>query len=689
MQIEYIDQQHRFFSDVVSLGKKHSSTLGFMPEGGFIEHAEKRCIIVAHNGSELAGYLMFRLVSKRYRISIVHLCVKESFRGQNIATCLLNMLRGKHEAKYNGISLSCRSDYTHATNVWHRYGFVCKYKKRSRSIDENYLNIWWYDFNKPDLFSVAHQASVKIKVLLDANIIIKLRDGHEEYEPSQDPRALLADWLADEIDYYYAPEVLNEISRDKNNERANKTRAFLGNFMEAKFNIEECKIVVEELEKYIHGTTVNDRSDRIQLASAIASETSYFITLDAGMLEKRSAVEKYFDIQILSPQELILEIDELLNKEEYSPTRLAGVTFHTIAKVSKTELDSYIDIFLSKSNSERKSSFQNIVYAETTNIQNSEVKIIKAGNKPIAFLGYRCDENVLIVSFFRLAETEKKHTLFMQLISDIINKSTNNNLSKIQINEIFLSENQQGILVRMGFEENSGIWTKMVVNRMINSSDFTEIDARFNGHPLINRLNVVEEDEKQQLLIDIERKLFPLKFLDLNIPCYIIPIKPYWAGQLFDQYISGSTLFGADEKRIWNFENVYYRSTRPITEIVPARILWYASTDKKSTRSQAIVASSYLDEVITGMPKVLYQQNKHYGIYEWKHIFDLCNKDINIPIRALRFSGAEVFQRPVKLSSIRDIFLANGKPANTFASPVKIDFQIFNQIYQIGIRENR
>ena len=39
MKIEFIDQNSSFLPDVMLLGKKNSATLGFMPEGGFIDHA--------------------------------------------------------------------------------------------------------------------------------------------------------------------------------------------------------------------------------------------------------------------------------------------------------------------------------------------------------------------------------------------------------------------------------------------------------------------------------------------------------------------------------------------------------------------------------------------------------------------------------------------------------------------------
>ncbi|MCD8032038.1 MAG: GNAT family N-acetyltransferase [Bacteroides sp.] len=387
MKIEFIDQTHTFFDEVKSLGDKNSSTLGFMPEGAFLEHANKKCIIIAYEDNQLAGYLMFRRVPRSYRLAIVHLCVKDEFRGKNISVLLLDTLRDKYKnSTYNGIILNCRSDYEYASKLWKRYGFICKNTKRSKSIEENYLNIWWYEFNNTDLFTFSNTNSYRIKALLDANIIIKLRDDKEIYEPAQDPRSLLADWLTEEVDYFYAPETYNEIVRDKNKQRVQQTRSFLNNFLQAKIDIQECQKIAELLKKILTGNTENDNSDRIQLATAIVSETSYFITLDHKILEKRSSIENHFNIQIFTPQELILEIDRLLNKEDYSPAKLSGVVFHSIAKITNSELNLYIDTFLNKSNSENKRSFENIVYGEVSNIENARVKTVKTlSNEPIAF----------------------------------------------------------------------------------------------------------------------------------------------------------------------------------------------------------------------------------------------------------------------------------------------------------------
>lgn len=75
MTLEFIDNTNKFFDDVKALERKNSSTLGFMPKGGFEDHARNKCIIIARQEDELVGYLMYRVVSRYSRISIVHLCV--------------------------------------------------------------------------------------------------------------------------------------------------------------------------------------------------------------------------------------------------------------------------------------------------------------------------------------------------------------------------------------------------------------------------------------------------------------------------------------------------------------------------------------------------------------------------------------------------------------------------------------
>jgi predicted nucleic acid-binding protein/GNAT superfamily N-acetyltransferase len=374
MIIEFIDQNSQYLNDVIVLWRKHSNTLGFMPEGAFVDHATARNIIVAHNNSKLIGYLMFRIVYRYLRITIVHLCINEQFRRNGIAQKLLDKLVEKYRATFYGICLRCRDDYVVANSLWINYGFVCKRKDHSKSIEEKYLNQWWYDFNKSDLFTSISQIS-KIKALLDANIIFKLRDVHISRHTPDDISPLLIDWLVDEVDFFYAPELFNEILRDKDLNRAENTRNYLGKYIEARSDIKERINIAKQLKEIIGRENENDESDRNQLASCIVSNIPYFITLDKTLLQKKDDVEGKFSIQIFTPQEFFLEIDNLINKEAYSPKMLDGVILHSVSKVKKNELNHYIDLFLMKSKAEKKAVFQNIVNVEMAR-KNSNLQII-------------------------------------------------------------------------------------------------------------------------------------------------------------------------------------------------------------------------------------------------------------------------------------------------------------------------
>lgn len=676
MTIEFIDNTNKFFDDVKALGRKNSSTLGFMPEGGFEDHARNKCIIIAHDGGTLVGYLMFRVVPRFSRVSIVHLCVNENYRGKGISIELLNALKNKYEKHYRGISLSCRTDFNHAVSIWRSFGFVPVKKIRSRSFDVNYLNKWWYDFHQPNLFTEA--ATYKVKALLDMNIIVKLRDinSKQSVTPNEDPRGLLADWLIDETELCFAPEVYNEIDRDKNQARATSTRKFLSSFTQIDVKVEEQKGVVRELEKIITGKSENDISDRKQIASCIVSQIPYFITYDDGILNSKEEIEKQYQIQIYNPQEFIIHIDQLIHGEEYIPRQLKGVSSNSVSKLTADDIAYCINKFWMQKEKENKQNFSALI-SNLINRKNGNIYLMKRNGLIIAIYGISEQEDLIDIELLRIAAKDICNSLFFQIISEILKKNRKSNEFKIVFKEKYINNEQKDILRKFGFIEDGDTHVKFVYNRIVSKDAVTDIIRQ--SYPDVT----IWHDNS--ILFEIEKKLFPLKILGLNIPTYIIPIRQYWAGQLFDISIASEDLFGANPEKLWSFENVYYRHTKPITEKFPARILWYVSGKGDSFyHKQSIVASSYLTEVMTGKPKTLFRLNSRYGIYEWKHIYELCDENINTDIRALKFCHTEVFEYPINYDKIQEVLISNGRKKNTFASPVEINEAIYFKLYQLG-----
>lgn len=671
MRIDFIDNEHPLYPKVKKLGRKYGATLGFMPEGGFDDYAMRRSIITASEGDSLLGYLMFRQTSRYGRVAIVHLAVDEQYRGKGVSTELLNTLRNRFkDSGASGIVLNCRKDYKKPSELWARYGFVAKGTRRSRSLEKHYLTTWWYEFPQRDLFTLAYEASTKVKALLDLNVIVKLRDaekgGDVQLDAKEDPRCLLADWLVEETELCYAPEVFNEINRDEDLARMQETTIFVtGAFMQAVVDAEKMKVVAAELKNILPGKTDNAVSDRKEVASSIVSGIRYFITYDEDVLKKKALIEDRYDLQIYTPQEFLLEIDELLHREEYAPSLLQGVALHTVTRQDATGLKAHIDKFQRNGQHERKTEFENVVMGCLN--KGGEMFTVNCQNGELAFYGWSDMQDARVIHFLRVAEGPLGSSLLCQIVTDRLRECVAEKRKQLVMEERYLTEEQRGMLLRLGFmPENGGTFVKHIRSEIVDGTAF-DIQSKEEG-------------------VRLEMMYYPLKIRDLDIPCYIIPIKAVWAGHLFDHVISSENLFGADPSKLWSFENVYYRHKKPITEEQPARILWYVCDRKeRGAHSKMIVASSYLTEVHTGKGQELYRRFKHYGIYEWSDIYALCGGEKDEDIRALKFSHTELFTRPIGFADAREILGHYGYGKWTFQSPLKVPKEAFFEFYERGM----
>lgn len=688
LNIRVISPSDSFFSDVVIMGKKNSKTLGMFPEGAFKDHARKKLIYGAIEDDKLIGYVLFRVTASKYMISITHLCVDSNHRAKGIAKRLLDTIKEKYKTDVRGFSLSCREDFIGPSLFWEKYGFIAKDKVRSRSQDEKYLIKWRYDFGNHDLFSQNQFANPKINALLDSNIIIKLRDNNES--DNVEALALRADWLEDETEYYYASEIYNEIKRDQDKERAMSTRKFLQQFTEATFIPGERDKLFLELGEILTGTSINDISDRKQVAECIASNLEYFITMDAGILNVSDIIFEKYQLKIINPANFILFIDQLRNSKDYTVYRIAGAQYE-YQKLGSSAVDDILNVFLRDKQGEKKYDFRQALIAIATEPRISSVRLAKDTNgNYIGFFAAIIECTSLVIRLIRVTGSKISNVLFQQLINDICSLALKERRSIILIEEKYLSQEQFLVLQSFGFEQVEQGWRKLIFTGLYTIEEILKLDVVAQFWPLPALYQKLDDyngdtDNLERFKLQIERKLWPAKILDLNIPTYIVPIRQHWASQLFDYVASSNSLFGAKAELVWNKENIYYRNVRPVSEKAPARILWYVSESSWSAtnRHKGIVACSYLDEVHIDSAKTLFQKFKNFGIYEWKHIFELSGQMPYKEIKALKFSDTEVFDKVISFDVICRIMKESGRPPNSFASPVEVSAEIFNAIYKL------
>jgi len=595
------------------------------------------------------------------------------------------------EFKYiaRGIKLNCRSDYQSAERFWNRYGFQPKGQQPSRGNDPNvHLVTWWYSFGTVDLFST-NITEDKIKAVLDFNILAKMMDCKDDDEAREQILELSADWMVAEIEYSCTSETTNELFRDRDKGRQLKTKQFLKNFPELNIDKSQLKAIESELEIIYKGKSVNDLSDRRQLAETILSGIPYFVTLDAGILKNSSQVFDTFNLKIIEPYKLRLEIDYSINASDYYPNKLSANNFY-VGKVKPEEISSLDTLFLRNSSGEKKQEFNKNINFIVSKASRGQVQIVKEGREIVALVSHYDEGNCLIVSAIRTKQYPLAQTIFMQNITDLLRAALSNEKSFLIVSDQHLTLAEKQVLQKYNFNEIDNQWVRGIKQGIVSLKDLRKELVAFERRvpEVMALLQEIENSKDFKFYLNIlslEKVLWPLKILEAEIPCFIIPIKPNYARELFDTKAAKSELFGVEPKLIWNKDNVYYRAIAPNVEKYPARILWYSSEDKYSPRSKALVCSSYLNEVIIGPATEIFKKHERFGVYSWqKDILPLAKGNAHNPIKLLMFSDSEPFEYTISLKRIKDVLAKNNERDNNFQSPLRIKSTTFMELYALG-----
>ncbi|HEY3525625.1 MAG TPA: hypothetical protein VGK47_05475, partial [Nitrososphaeraceae archaeon] len=513
----------------------------------------------------------------------------------------------------------------------------------------------------------------------------------EDDADTSEVSSLNADWLEDEVEYFCTQEIFNEINRDTDISRAHKTREYLRKFTVLNFKPDERDKIVKDLESFMIGDTPNDISDRKQLAECIASGVRCFVTLDKKIRDLSDIIYDKYSVDILRPVELVLLLDEMYGSLDYKSFRLAGANYDS-EKLKGNEIEALIGGFCGLIPNETKQDLRAVITECLKDVKKGFVRVIRdKSSDRIAMYGLRFETAILTVDLIRVKRSKIAIVLFQQLIRDIIFYAIRKNINSIQVREVNITPEEQAVLKLIGFRQVNNVWEKLCLQGLKTLEDIFEdalVQKQFDVPMIKQSIQDVQSPRKQTLIVEFERQLWPLKISDNDIPVYIIPIRPYWASQLFDYYLASVSLFGASESLTWSRENIYYRSVNPVSERTPGRILWYVSSEEKYTgRCKGIVGTSYLDDVYIDRAKSIFKKYKHFGVYEWNDIYKLVDRSIMSEVKALKFSDTEVFKNIIPLDTVNKIMQKYDRPKNTFPSPVEVSIHIFNEIYQIGINE--
>ncbi|APA65887.1 hypothetical protein [Maribacter sp. 1_2014MBL_MicDiv] len=663
------------FIKAVNLGDKNSKTLGFLPKSAFEKYAKLGQLIGAFSSksNEFLGYLLYRISYNR--VTIVHCCIDIKYRNKNIAQKLVDNLK-QTTKQYDGIKLSCRNDYG-IDKVWERFNFVPIKEKKGRSKLGLPLTIWWYPHYQNNLLSQISdfELSNKIVAVIDMNIFLDIKDEREE-----ESLALKSDWLLSEAVLYYTREIYNEINRCRTQSEKTKNRNLLSYYKELPFNEDKFTQVLNELKIKFLRKSENDKSDLNHLAYSISGGAQYFITRDENLLKNKEFFSKY-DLRIYRPSEFITRLDENIQVSKYKPQKLIGTSIISIS-IASENIDYFTNLF--RKPSERKSKFQKTIRDCLSSPNLFELQIISLKNKELAFIILdRTANNSLNIPIFRFLNNNLKSTLSKHILYKAISLSLKENRNKIIITDQLIDTDIENSIIDTKFLKVENNWIKINLKGITNVKN---IDSLITELPQAkNIISTISSNHSNPFLVNynIERHFYPLKLKGLNIPTYIIPIKPIWSENLFDDKSNEELpLFESNYELLLNRENVYYRSALPKILESPSRILWYVSENKSTKNRGFIRATSYIDEIFIDHPKKLFKQFEHLGVYKWEHISKTAKNKKKM--MAFVFSDTELFKKNISLKNIAEVFKCYENKKFMAVTPIKIKPETYLAFYKLG-----
>ncbi|MCE2435551.1 MAG: GNAT family N-acetyltransferase [Candidatus Latescibacteria bacterium] len=651
---------------VDELMKHNIRTLGFLTKETLLDGFIKKggALGAKTDDGQLVGYLLFAAYTNYFRIA--QLCVSEDSRDQGIAKQLVESLKNSVTTQ-KVIKLHCRRD-SPADKLWPRLGFVASGEKPGRSKEGHLLTHWCLTLAEDDQLKLfqAKTSDDTLDVIIDAQIFFDFDEiDSDKSEPSKE---LLSDFFIDSLNLRVTDELFNEINRNSDLNQRIKSRNRAQNF----FPVEPEPRLVENFDEILRKILPDDRpnqeSDIRQLAKAAASDINTFVTRDQALLKNAKKISELTKLQVLSPNELIIQLHELSERQSYTPTRVSGFSLKWDRLKSGELADFPFDSFLVQG--ERKGNFREKLNVFLAKPNQYKCEILWLKDKAIALRVLTNSGNkILAVPFSRVSSSAD--SLFeIFLIVDTIYKAVEKNLSMVKFEKASLTLGLKSDLLMMGFTECNDSFMRFCFSRCLDQTEILSEIATLCPESKSNYQNMSDNE--------LERHCSPLN-LGNDQNYFLIPIRSDYARSLINSYQSADDLFGGNTRVLLRWDNVYYRKKNRHKMLVPpGRILWYVSE-----REKQIVAVSHLDEVEIGIPQELFKKFKRFGILEWEDLYKMCGCNTETEIMALKFSHTFPFRQPISLETIRTVFKED-KVGLSLQPPSKIPTETFRKLFYLG-----
>ena len=662
------------------LMKTNVATLGFLPREALLDYLKKGWGLGAKcSDGSLAAYILF--ANRRTDVRVAHLCVDQEIRRRGLARKLMERLAT--DSRNQGLlslELHCRRDFQ-ANAMWEMLGFIPWGEKAGRASSGTTLTLWRRELARSDQMNLALDGAGhgEIDVVMDAQVLFDL-DAPDDDETAVPSKALLSDFLADEVNLEITDEMLVEIDRDDVADRRNRSRQKALRFQQVSCDDRSFRQIKAALEGVLPTASDNDLSDIKHLAKAGASNATYFATRDRRLLSRSEKLNELTGLRVLPPARIIVEINDRMAGTR-GGERVSGPDVEW-RRLSAAELRSFESrMFLREG--ERKHHFGRKLDMHLSRPQGSMCEALRFTGATVAIRVLSVDDGKMLnVHLGRVTHQAHDRLVEPYFIMALVLKAAQVGAEVIVVDREEASDRLAPHYCNFGFVEHGGDLVRFCIPsvRRWDAVLYRMESLRPGSSAIFSRMEPG----------DLERRCSPLCLADFDQSFLIVPIRPGHAVNIVDFMGSADDLFGGDPFRLLRPDNVYYRSARDFRNLTPpARILWYVSGDRSIVGNRSIVGSSHLDGVEVGPAKDIFRKYQKRGTLDRKAVVQIAKGDPEGEVMALSFSDTHPFPNRVSLDEIGEVYSDLGDGTQFAPMSIRrVSAEIFHELFRRGQGED-
>ncbi|WP_158221140.1 GNAT family N-acetyltransferase [Kineosporia sp. R_H_3] len=657
----------------IELGNTCKLTIGQLPFAVYRECAAGGTLLLARKSESLIGYALYQLAKGRVRL--VHLCVAPSARGKGVARLMVEEISSRH-AELLGISARCRRDYDIGA-VWIGLGFTARGERPGRGRDASPIVDWWRDHNHPNLFTAPD--SVLVRAAIDLNV---LRDLVDPSRPgSLESRALLGDEYVGRLELVRTAGLDAELDATQGALRracleAATTLTHVPTQSDRTLTIRDDLLAAARRRTLGYPESPQDRHDLRHVVEAAAASLNVLITRDQDLRRTLGEAASLHGLQILSPVEAMVRLDELANAEAYRPVDLQGTSWEV--RRLRVEDRARLDALMNTNEGERRQEWRGLVNSLV--LESVEhVGIFGSDGGVAAAYAVEVDDRQLFVRFLRVASRPEGETLARQLLFQLRQRAHGAGARVIMIADPHLPRMVRIAALNDGFVESAGHLCALTLP-VVDSADVVEREAieaaRTAGIP---EPPLLRPGLTATAAAELERVWWPVKIIDAELPCYLVPIQQRFSSDLLG--VPRGLLPRNDDLGLQR-EHVYYRRTGGTPIRHPARILWYMSQGTNhAPEPSAVIGCSQLDVATDGQAEDLHSRYRHLGVWTLSQVKDA---EHNGAVQALRFSNTKIFSSGLTHHTLATAFARHGRTWQPPPGPLRLEPRLFADLYNLG-----